>query len=168
MLRSLAAAALALTATLAVAAPAQAEPSPDVLVAKCGHLTEPAGTKPQVLMLAEINCARKVAGVAPLHGFRAVGGVASRWTLHMAETQRLAHNPNRADEVTAVDARWTLLGEIVGATQTGTGDVDRITTSWFKSAVHRHVILNPKFHAVGIGIKPGSGWVWATCDFVDA
>ena len=165
MRRTLVAVGLALTATFAVAMPAHAAPNPDQLVAKCTQL-KVAGT-PQALMLAEMNCARKIAGVPALRGFKPIGGVASAWSAHMAQTQRLVHNMARASQVNAVDPRWQKLSEIIGATSAGSGQVDRIVANWFTSSVHRHVILNPSLRVVGIGLKPGAGWMWATCDFVD-
>ena len=165
MRRALLAAGLAMTATFAVATPAHAEPNPDQLVAKCTNL-KVAGT-PQALMLAEMNCARKIAGAPALRGFKPIGGVASAWSAHMAQTQQLAHNLARASQINAVDPRWQHLGEVVGATSAAAGQVDRIVAQWFTSSVHRHVILNPTLRIVGVGLKPGAGWVWATCDFVD-
>src|SRR5258707_1256702 len=128
MRRTLVAAGLALTATLAVATPAHAEPNPDQLVAKCTHL-KVAGTL-QALMLAEMNCARKIAGEPALRGFKPIGGVASAWSAHMAQTQRLAHNMVRAGQINAVDPSWQRLGEIVGATSATSGQVDRIVGDW--------------------------------------
>lgn len=165
MRSALLAAGLAMTATVAVATPARAEPNPDQLVARCTHL-QVAGT-PQALMLAEMNCARKIAGAPALRGFKPIGGVASAWSAHMAQTQQLAHNMARASQINAVDPRWEHLGEIVGATSAGSDQVDRVIAHWFTSSVHRHVILNPQMRIVGIGLKPGGGWIWATCDFVD-
>lgn len=165
MRRALLAAGLTMTATLSLATPAHAEPSPNQLVARCTHLNV-AGT-PQALMLAEMNCARKLSGESALRPYKPIGGIASAWSAHMAQTQQLAHNLARAGQVDAVDPRWQRLGEIVGATSAGGDQVDRIVSQWFLSSVHRHVILNPGLHVVGIGLKPGGGWVWATCDFVD-
>jgi uncharacterized protein YkwD len=167
MRRSLLAAGIALATLCGLAEPAGAAPAPDQLVAHCTNLAAPAGTKPAALMFAELQCARKLARMPPLRTFKPIGRIATSWSGHLAAMQQLAHNPRRANQVTAVDPRWLVLGEIVGASESGPGQVDRIVSSWFRSSVHRHVIFNPKLRVVGIGIQPGGGWIWATCDFVD-
>jgi hypothetical protein len=82
--------------------------------------------------------------------------IARRWSAKMAADNRLAHNPNLANEVTA---DWEKLGENVG-----TGDNARqIHDAFMNSPAHRANIVDPAFTYVGIGVvRGGDGRIWVT------
>ncbi|HUP84753.1 MAG TPA: CAP domain-containing protein [Acidimicrobiales bacterium] len=113
-----------------------------------------AGAEAQFVEL--INQARASSGKGALTTNSELTSVARRWAQHMADEQKLSHNPNLANEVTQ---DWEKLGENVGFGQ----EVGQIHNAFMNSAPHRANILDGAFTHVGVGVVvDGSGQMWVT------
>ena len=103
-----------------------------------------------------INGARASSGKGSLATHAELTSVARRWSKRMADEQRLAHNPNLANEV---QADWEKLAENVGFGQ----DVGQIHEAFMNSTAHRNNILDGGMTHVGVGVVvDGSGQIWVT------
>lgn len=169
--RPFAAAGLGLAATtVLLAAPAGAAtrtPSVATLVARCTTQHVAPGTTARVAMFRELQCVRRTAGLPAFAQSSSIGGVAKRWSAAMASSDLLHHNPDLVTQAAAVDNRWQIVGEVIGFSTVGAGQVNRVVAAWLRSPVHRAVLLDPHLKVVGIGLVSSGGRFWATVDLVD-
>lgn len=169
--RLFAAAGLGLIATtVLLAAPARAathSPSVATLIARCTTQHVAPSTAPRTAMFRQLQCVRRTAGLPAFAQSSSIGGVAKRWSAAMASNDLLEHNPDLIDQAAAVDTRWQLVGEVIGFSSVGAGQVNRVVAAWLRSPVHRALLLDPRLKVVGIGLKSSGGRFWATLDLVD-
>jgi uncharacterized protein YkwD len=115
-----------------------------------------AGAGDEAQFVDLINRARASSGKGGLTTNGELTSIARRWAQHMADDQRLSHNPNLANEVTQ---DWEKLAENVGFGQ----DVGQIHDAFMNSAPHRANILDGALTHVGVGVVvDGSGQMWVT------
>jgi hypothetical protein len=103
--------------------------------------------------LALLNQARASAGLAPVTLRADLSDDALAWSRHMADRQKLSHNPN----LSAVAEDWDELGENVGV---GTS-IASLHEAFMDSAGHRANILGD-YDSVGIGVvaeNPSKLWI---------
>ena len=156
--------------TVLLAAPAGAAtrgPSVATLLARCTTQPVAAGTAPRTAMFRELQCIRRTAGLHAFAQSSSIGGVAKQWSAAMASNDLLHHNPDLVDQAAAVDTRWQLVGEVIGFSTVGAGQVNRVVAAWLRSPVHRALLLDPRLKVVGIGLLSSGGRFWATVDLVD-
>ncbi|MEJ7765704.1 MAG: CAP domain-containing protein, partial [Acidimicrobiales bacterium] len=108
--------------------------------------------------LARINTYRAQNGLGPLAEDPVTSVVAQTWTLTMATTNTLAHNPLLSQQVTT---QWTRLGENVGYGATETS----LFQAFVDSAPHKANLLG-NFNAVGIGEVQLGDRLWTTHVFL--
>jgi uncharacterized protein YkwD len=107
-------------------------------------------------MLHQINAARAAAGVPPVRRFKPLTHTCRHYAARLARSGTMVHasNPARGAHVRYV-------GEILGMTTTADAAPAAIVQAWLGSAVHRPILLDPRYKYVGIGVRRGSaGWVW--------
>lgn len=75
---------------------------------------------------------------------------------HMARTNELTHTPNLADLIS--DIGGTVFGENLGK---GRG-LRGIRDAWLRLASTRRILLDPRFHHVGLGVVHVDGFYWVT------
>ncbi|WP_258725677.1 CAP domain-containing protein [Cellulomonas sp. NS3] len=123
----------------------------------------PAPGSPEAYIVSRVNQVRAENGLAPLQYRARLGEVAEAWTVSMATSKVLSHNPQVG---TQIEPGWSSWGENVGYAG-GYGDnAERIFTSWMNSAGHRANILNPGFTSIGVGAALDSrGYLWSTQNF---
>lgn len=121
--------------------------------------TDP-GCEQELVSLA--NAARAAAGIPTLTVDGGLTSMARRWARSMADRGSLAHNPDRAAELSAVIPGWHWIGENVGyATSVAT-----IHSNWMTSSVHRGNILSRDLQLMGVGcVRDADGRYWAAQDF---
>jgi uncharacterized protein YkwD len=129
-----------------------------------GFLQTPAhaSTSLERQMLRLTNASRSDHGVNRL---RINAGRTTRAHKHsaaMARTGALYHTADPADYYLR-GVRWSRWGENVG--ETGTGDLGALQDAFMASPVHRHNILDARFHKVGVGVVQRDGTFWVTLFF---
>ena len=109
-------------------------------------------------MLAQVNAARKKAGLKPLRLDSTLAKSAQRHAEDMLARGYFAH---RSPSGTTVRERakaagydWRAVGENIAFGQTS---VDEVVTTWLESPGHRKNILSPNFSELGVGIALGRG-----------
>jgi len=105
-------------------------------------------------ILSAVNSARANAGRRSLSLQSDLSAVAYRWSLHMAATGTLAHNPN----LTAQVSHWRWVGENVGYGPSWSS----VETAFMNSPAHRSNILDRDYSQIGIGVVVKNGRVWVT------
>jgi hypothetical protein len=111
------------------------------------------------------NGSRSASGLGGLFYDTAASNVARDWSLRMASSGSLAHNPNLASDVsTRVTNDWTRLGENVGVGYS----ISSLHSAFMNSSAHRANILGD-FNRAGVGVAYDStGRIWVTVVFVKA
>jgi uncharacterized protein YkwD len=79
----------------------------------------------------------------------------------MARAGSLYHTSDPADYYLR-GVRWSKWGENVGET---TVDLSDLQVAFMNSTVHRHNILDRRFHKVGVGVVQRGGTFWVTLFF---
>jgi hypothetical protein len=140
-----------------------------VVVAMAGPLTVATAPSAQAApgtleyqFLSLLNGDRASNGLPPLTITTAFSDIAEGWSLQMASTSVLSHNPNLVAQVAAVVPDWQALGENVGFGP----DPITLQNAFMASPPHRANILNPGYNYVGIGAVTVNGRIWVTFDFV--
>lgn len=87
-------------------------------------------------------------------------GVARGWSREMAARQRMTHNPNYGDQLTAAGVAWRTAGENVGR-----GQVEDMFGLWMASPTHRANILDDRFGAFAVACVTDGTQVWVTQNF---
>jgi hypothetical protein len=124
-----------------------------------GGFVSPAGADSAGTLLGLVNAVRASHGVASLAADPALTRAAQAWSVHMAATNSLSHNPNLASQIAG---GWTKLGENVGAG----GSVPVVFNAFVNSAFHFGNIVDPTYNLTGIGVAVGAnGTLWITEDF---
>ncbi|MBB2923168.1 CAP domain-containing protein [Cellulomonas cellasea] len=124
---------------------------------------DPAPGTPEAYIVGRVNQVRAENGLAPLQYRARLGEVAEAWTVSMASTQQLSHNPHVG---TQIEPGWSSWGENVGYAGGYPDNAERIFTGWMNSAGHRANILNPRFTSIGVGAALDSrGYLWSTQNF---
>ena len=109
-----------------------------------------------------INNERANNGLAPVSHHAGGQRVARAWTLQMADSQHLAHNPSYGDQLRAEGINWSTAGENVAYNHSA----DAAHQAFMNSSGHRANILNPSFTGVGVGCATDAhGTVWVTENF---
>lgn len=103
-------------------------------------------------MVANINAARRSAGLSALSSNSALSSVAQSWAARMAASGTLAHNPGLRSQVSG----WRALGENVGVG----GSVSSLHAAFMGSSPHRANILSRQYTQVGVGVASGRGQIW--------
>lgn len=109
--------------------------------------------------LSRINAYRTANGRQRLAEDPQATAVAQRWTIVMADTRRLAHNPAYRTQVTTP---WHRIGENVGYGPSQAALFNAFTLS----PGHRANMLRPEYNRVGTGHVVAGGRVWTTHIFI--
>jgi uncharacterized protein YkwD len=109
-----------------------------------------------------VNSERSAHGLASVGWSDQLGGLAQRWSEHMAATGTFAHQDLGAILQHPAYAGWSALAENVSHAGCGTTAV-QIHQAWMSSPTHRANILGN--HEVGIGVACNGGDLYATEDF---
>jgi uncharacterized protein YkwD len=80
---------------------------------------------------------------------------------HMARTNRLTHTPNLPDLIS--DVGGTVFGENLGKGRSLRG----IRDAWLRNNATRRILLDPRFHHVGLGVVHVDGFFWVTLQVFD-
>jgi uncharacterized protein YkwD len=118
-------------------------------------------------LVADINAARRNAGLRTLVVVPGATDVARRWSWRMAGGEQLWHNPSIVrDMEKAGSSAWGMLAENVG--YGGSEDPQSLFRAYMASPPHRANILDPAVRYLGVGVVERQGTAWNTLDFVDA
>ena len=128
-----------------------------------GFLQTPAhaATSLERQMLRLTNVSRANHGV---HRLRIDAGRTTRGHKHsaaMARAGSLYHTSDPADYYLR-GVRWSKWGENVGETNV---DLPDLQVAFMNSTVHRHNVLDRRFHKVGVGVVQRGGTFWVTLFF---
>ena len=80
---------------------------------------------------------------------------------HMARTDELTHTSNLADLIRGVGG--SVFGEDLGKGRSLHG----IRDAWLRRATTRRILLDPRFHHVGLGVVHVDGFYWVTLQAYD-
>jgi uncharacterized protein YkwD len=118
-------------------------------------------------LAADINQARRSAGLRPLTVIAGATDVARRWSRHMAAAQVLSHNPSIIGDIShAGSSAWTEIAENVGE---GPSDSPHnLFQAYMDSPPHRANILDSGARYIGVGTVERDGIAWNTLDFTNA
>jgi uncharacterized protein YkwD len=124
-------------------------------------------------LLRYVNKARTDAGIPALKLAAGTTDVARRWSLEMAQSKKLRHNPDFGGDVgRAGSPNWKKASENVG--YASACDPKQLFDAYMDSEGHRKNIMNPAARYIGIGSvdrtdpKWSCGVVWNTMNFVDS
>jgi uncharacterized protein YkwD len=121
----------------------------------------------EAALVADINAARRHAGLRPLTVVAGATDVARRWSWRMAKGQSLLHNPSLVSSLEHAGTRaWTSNAENVGMGPAG--DPDALFQAYMNSAPHKANILDGSSRFLGIGTVERGGIAWNTMDFTNA
>jgi uncharacterized protein YkwD len=127
----------------------------------------------EAALLGYINKARRDEGLAALQITPGTTDVARRWSLEMARTKNLRHNPSFGPQVGAAGSpQWRVASENVG--YASACDPKQLFDAYMNSAGHRKNIMDRRMRYIGIGSvdrsdpKWSCGVVWNTMNFVDS
>jgi uncharacterized protein YkwD len=127
----------------------------------------------EAALLGYLNKARRAEGLAALRVTPGTTDVARRWSLELARSKNLRHNPRFGPQVGAAGSpRWSVASENVG--YASACDPKQLFDAYMNSAGHRKNILDPRMRYIGIGSvdrsdpKWSCGVVWNTMNFVDS
>jgi len=112
-------------------------------------------------MLKMVNRSRGSRGLAPLRMNAHLSKEAFRHSKHMARVGAISHTPNLADLVRGVGG--SVFGEDLGK---GRG-MQGIRDAWLRRADTRRIMLDPRFHRVGLGVVHVDGFFWVTLQAFD-
>jgi hypothetical protein len=111
--------------------------------------------------VAGVNAVRADAGLPPLAVDGELTAVARAWADQMASENRIWHNPNLANQVTAP---WLKVGENVG---TGV-EVGAVMDAFVNSPAHYRNIVDADFDFIGVGVSYGTdGRMYTAHVFMD-
>jgi uncharacterized protein YkwD len=108
-----------------------------------------------------VNRSREIRGLPQLHTNRHLCSEALRHSRSMARAGTISHTSNLADLVSGVGG--TVFGEDLGR---GRG-IQGIRDAWLRRADTRRILLDPRFHHVGIGVVHIDGFYWITVQAFD-
>ncbi|MDO5513386.1 CAP domain-containing protein [Corynebacterium sp.] len=119
-------------------------------------------TAMQAALLNELNRYRTSRGLPAVARHAALDATAQGWSVSMAQTGTLRHNPNyRA----GYPSNWRLAAENVGTFDRAV-PAGHMITAWANSPAHRANLDNPEFTHVGVGWATNArGAVYATINF---
>lgn len=118
-------------------------------------------------LAADINQARRSAGLRPLTVIAGATDVARRWSWSMANTQTLSHNPSIITDINrAGSSAWTEIAENVG--EGPANDPHNLFQAYMDSPPHRANILDAGARYLGVGTVERDGIAWNTLDFTNA
>jgi uncharacterized protein YkwD len=127
----------------------------------------------EAALLSYMNKARRDAGLAALRITPGTTDVARRWSLEMARSKKLRHNPSFGRQVGASGSpQWSVASENVG--YASACDPKELFDAYMDSPGHRKNILDRRMRYVGIGSidRTDPNWscgvVWNTMNFVDS
>jgi len=112
-------------------------------------------------MLGLVNRSRTSRGLPRLQLNLRLSRGAYDHARHMARTEELTHTPNLADLIS--DVGGTLFGEDLGKGRSLRG----IRDAWLRRDSTRRILLDPRFHNVGLGIVHADGFYWVTLQAFD-
>jgi uncharacterized protein YkwD len=112
-------------------------------------------------MLALVNRSREIRGLPELHLNTHLCKEALRHSQRMARTGAISHTPNLADLIRGVGG--SVFGEDLGK---GRG-LQGIRDAWLRRADTRRIMLDPRFHHVGLGVVHVDGFYWVTLQVFD-
>ena len=112
-------------------------------------------------MLALVNRSRAARGLPTLRLNERLTREALRHSKRMAHDGAITHTPNLADLVRSVGG--SVFGEDLGK---GRGLVG-IRDAWMRRADTRRIMLDPRFHHVGLGVVHADGFYWVTLQVFD-
>jgi hypothetical protein len=120
-------------------------------------------TSAEASLLGRVNADRKGNGLGTLADDGAAAALARRWAQHMADVNRLEHNPSLSNDVSReVTNQWTRIGENVGTGQ----DASSLYDAFMRSSAHRANILGD-YNRIGLGAyRDDRGTMWVTMVFV--
>ena len=118
-------------------------------------------------LAADINKARRSAGLRPLTVIAGATDVARRWSRHMAGSRILAHNPSIIGDIAhAGSGAWTEIAENVG--EGPSDNPHNLFQAYMDSPPHRANILDAGARYLGVGTVERDGIAWNTLDFTNA
>ena len=118
-------------------------------------------------LAADINKARRSAGLRPLTVIAGATDVARRWSRHMAGAEVLSHNPSIIGDIShAGSSAWTEIAENVG--EGPSDDPHNLFQAYMDSPPHRANILDPGARYMGVGTVERDDIAWNTLDFTNA
>ena len=112
-------------------------------------------------MLALVNRSRTTRGLPVLRLNERLTREALRHSKRMAQEGAITHTPNLADLVRSVGG--SVFGEDLGK---GRGLLG-IRDAWMRRADTRGIMLDPRFHHVGLGVIHADGFYWVTLQVFD-
>lgn len=104
--------------------------------------------------VSRINAERSSRGLGTLAAKADLTAVARDWAEQMAAAGAISHDPDLAEKVSG----WTVLGDNVGRGPS----VSTIHEAFMNSDTHRHIILDPDFNQVGVGIAKAGNTIYVT------
>ena len=122
---------------------------------------EPTSDELGTRMLALVNRSREAHGLPTLRLNERLTREALRHSKRMAQDGAITHTPNLADLVRSVGG--SVFGEDLGK---GRGLVG-IRDAWMRRADTRRIMLDPRFHHVGLGVVHTDGFYWITLQVFD-
>lgn len=116
-----------------------------------------------------VNRARHDAGLPSLTVAPGLTDVARTWSVELARSGHLRHNPALAPQVVSHGSRnWGVLAENVGFSSEA-GNPQHVFDAYMNSREHRDNILRAGVAYIGTGaVRDGAGRVWNTMNFVAA
>lgn len=115
-------------------------------------------------MVNLINQSRAAEGLPALTPASDMATVAYAWSVVMATTDTMLHNPDYAVQICC----WRLIAENVGYHSVGASvseTVAKMHDLFMRSPGHRANILNDQIDQVGVGIQIFDGLLWVTVNF---
>lgn len=121
----------------------------------------------EAALVADINAARRQAGLRGLTVVPGATDVARRWSWHMASAQSLEHNPALVSNLAHSGSNaWTMIAENVGMGPAG--NPEALFQAYMNSAPHKANILDGSSRYLGVGTVERNGISWNTLDFTNA
>ena len=112
-------------------------------------------------MLALVNRSRAAHGLPTLRLNERLTREALRHSKRMAHDGAISHTPNLAELVRSVGG--SVFGEDLGK---GRGLLG-IRDAWMNRTDTRRIMLDPRFHHVGLGVVHADGFYWVTLQVFD-
>lgn len=112
-------------------------------------------------MLALVNRSRALRGLPDLRVNEHLGREALSHSRHMARIGAISHTPNLVDLIRGVGG--TVFGEDLGK---GRG-LRGIRDAWLSRPDTRGILLDGRFHHVGLGVVHVDGFYWVTLQVFD-
>lgn len=112
-------------------------------------------------MLGLVNRSRHSRGLPRLRLNLRLSSEALRHSRHMARIDAISHTPNLADLIRGVGG--TVFGEDVGKGRAIVG----IRDAWLRQPDTRSILLDARFHRVGLGVIHIGGFYWVTLQAFD-